>query len=480
MKKFILIITFWCFYTLAYTQEVSLTNSGTLFDSFENPAQQAFILNDSRKYSFNFLFPSIHNQVYFDGDANIAFKTLLFKNDFNFPPISNLGEARLNHINFNTNTYLLMFKIFNTIKYNKELGFALQLRTTGNISLTNETFALFNQNFQLNNSQYNNPFNGYGSGQAYSQLSVTYRQNYDKKWAWGGKFSILNGIAYAKGEVSKSSLTINREKNILTASFLGNGFSSVDSKPQLTSVLPNFKNPGASISAGANYKSKDGYFFSGTIKDLGFIAWNNNGLEYTLDDTMKVYNAINSGNIQEKLIDKFGILIKENAIYKKKVFPTQAKIEVFASKKIDFYTPNLVISKSVFDNDFFIAAVNNFKYQVWNFGLNGIYTHLQGFNIGSQVMLQSPNVEFYVGSEKLMSTKRFISGYSQSDPTIGNNPTKSDFYLGFSLKFGRKMQHFSMADEIPFYDEVIGPKKSFNPFNFLKKKNKNPENKRPN
>ena len=477
MKKIVLLIALFTSSKFCQAQLYSLNNSGTLYDSFENPVQITSTKDQSRKYAFNMLFPAIGNSVFFDGEANTAFKTMLFKQRINASGIGNIGEARMNNLYSISNNYLLMFKIFKSVKYKRELGFAFQLRSESNLNATNETYAILDNYGLFSKDNYDNILNGNGYSQTYSQSSITYRENYDKKWAFGGKLSLLNGIAYVKGDVSRTTLNIDRVNNIITQTIVGNGFSSFGTEiPNKKQLIPNFKNPGLSVNLGTSYTSPQGLYLSGHIKDLGFIKWNKNSSAFNFDETVKVFKA-NADNLSERIYDKFILMLAANQTSQSITTATNARVEFLASKTFDFYKPNLIVAKNVFERDGAIALINNFNLNIWNVSLNGIYDLRQGFNFGSQFMVKAPNVEFYVGSEKIFPTTRFVSGLSKSDPNIGTNPTQADIYMGFSLKFGKMMQHFTNADEIPGITDGDQGKGVKNPnakgwFNFLKKKDK--------
>jgi hypothetical protein len=473
MKKLALIIALFTTSKFCQAQLYSLNNSGTLYDSFENPVQITSTKDLSRKYAFNMFFPAIGNSVYFDGEANNAFKTMLFKQKINASGIGNIGEARMNNLYTNSNNYLLMFKIYKSVKYKRELGFAFQVRNESNLNATNETFAILDNYGIFPNDNYTNVLNGNGYSHSYSQLSVTYRENYDKNWAFGGKLSILNGIAYVKGDVSQTSLNIDRVNNIITEGIVGTGFSSfgVDA-PNKSILFPNFRNPGLSINLGASYTSPNGLYLTGNVKDLGFIRWNSSSSKFNFNDVVKVYKA-NANNLAERFYDKFNIMLAHNQTNGGLTTATNGKIEFLASKTFAFYKPNFIVSKNIFESEGALALINNFNYDIWNVSLNGIYDLRQGFNFGSQFMIKAPNVEFYIGSENLFPSTRFLSGYLKSDPTVGSNPTQADFYMGFSLKFGKMMQNFSNAGD---QGKGVRNLNAKGIFDFLKRKDKSIRN----
>lgn len=475
--KTVILSLFLCLCKFSIAQDYSLNNTGTLFDSFENPVQPTSTKDLSRKYASNFFIPSISNNIYFNGEANRSFKTIIFKQKIDASDIGNIGLVNMNTLLSNSNNYLFMFKIYKSVKYKRELGFALQLRQESNFNISNETFAVVDNYGIFANDTYNNIFNGNGFTQSYSQLSVSYRENYDKNWAWGGKLSVLNGILYAQGDLNQNNLNIDRVNNILTQTLVGTARSSFGtSLPNKSLFIPNFKNPGLSVNLGMSYNSPEGIYFSGHVKDLGFIKWGKNSAKFNFNDEVKVFNA-DANDLGVHYYDELSLMLANNAEFGSFITPTNAKIEVLASKTFDFYKPNLIFSKSVFQQDGAIAAINNFNYKIWNVSLNGIYDFRQGFDVGSQIMIKTPNVEFYVGSERLLPSIRFANGFISSNPNIGNNPTRADLYLGFSLKFGKLMQNFSNADEIPGItdgDQGNGVKNlnAKDWFYFLKKKNK--------
>lgn len=479
MKKAAIIIFLFIASKSCLAQQYALNNSGTLYDSFENPVQSIAIKDESRKFASSFLFPAISNNVYFGGDAHTAFKTMLFNQKTTADGLINLGDVKTNNLYTTSNNYLFMFKMLKSIKKQSELGFSLQLRNELNLNASNEAFAILDNYAILPKDNYSEIFNGNFFNQAYSQLSVSYRQNFDKEWALGGKISVLNGISYVTTNIKSSDLVINRLNNVLTHTFVGNGYSSFGTGlPTASLLIPNFKNPGLSVNFGVSYTSPEGLLLTGNVKDLGFISWNKSGskLAFDGDDAFKVYKA-NDENLGERIYDKFSVMLAENQTPSGFTSKTNANVQFLASKTFDFYKPNFIVSKNIFQKDGAIALINNFNSNIWNIAINGVYDLRQGFNIGSQFMVKSPNVEFYIGTEKLLPSLRFASGYINSNPSIGGNPTNADFYMGFSLKFGKLKQNFSNADEIPGItdgDQGKGVKNlnSRGLFDFLKKKNK--------
>ena len=92
--------------------------------------------------------------------------------------------------------------------------------------------------------------------------------------------------------------------------------------------------------------------------------------------------------------------------------------------------------------------MNNLQLNAFNFGINTIYDFTSGFNLGSQILIKSPNTEFYLGSEGLFPSYYLAKGFIKKDASIGKGNPLGSFYMGFNIKFGRKMQSTGSADEI--------------------------------
>jgi hypothetical protein len=73
------------------------------------------------------------------------------------------------------------------------------------------------------------------------------------------------------------------------------------------------------------------------------------------------------------------------------------------------------------------------------------------FNVGTQFMIKSPNVEFFVGTDRLINTGRLALASLQNTTQIMHegNYSGGDFYLGFTLKFGHVIEHPMNASTIP-------------------------------
>ena len=448
MKKIwnLLIIIFFPFGV--FSQKIALTHSGTMYDSFENPVQSSFQKELSRKYALNLL-PALDASLYFNGSANNAFKKFLFTRTVTGVPINDIGAGKFNQLDVSGGFHLFAFKIYQTVNYKRELGLSFQFKEDGYVKVTNELFAIFDNYNKFSQSSYQNIFNNKAFNQTYWQLSINYREDYDEMWSFGGKVSLLDGATYSNINVNASTLNINRTANSFVTTFTGNYTSSFGTDTiTVKKALPDFKNLGFAISGGTSYTSINGLYITLNIKDLGFIHWNKTTPTYSFDDGATITNA-NSADAGNRFGVAFGSIINNNETNKRIYSLIHTKIDIAASKSFNNYTPIFVISKSAFRSDGQIGLLNNYKINAFNFGINSIYDLNTGLNFGSQLLIKSPNAEFYVGSEALFPSYYLAKGYLTKDENIGKTDTKGSFYIGLNVNFGRKMQNIDNADEIP-------------------------------
>lgn len=447
MKKFYFFSFLFFIPYLVKSQEISLTHSGTQFDAFENPVQQSFDKDYSRKYAVS-VFPAINLIVYFKGDAKTTFSKFLFDHTISNTNITAIGEAKTNYLNLKGNIYLFNYRILQTVDYNRELGFSLQFRDEAQANITNETFALLGsfKNFTQNN--YTDIFNNNGVNQSYWQWGVNYRENYNDRWGFGGKFSILNGITYSKIDITSSNLEITSNNSYeagLKGSYVSSfGMDSLNIKKFLT---PSLKNLGLAVSGGVSYTTKKGIYVTLNIKDLGFIHWNKSTEIYNFNDTVKVYNT-NSQDANNEFFNGFNGILNTHSNAKKYFRSIDSKIDFAISKSFNFYTPVVAFSKSLFRDYGKIALLNNFRKNAFNIGINPIYDFQTGWNLGTQILIKSPNAEFYLGSENIFSNYNFSKVYLKKDETLSKGDPLASFYIGITMKFGKKMQNIGNADEI--------------------------------
>ena len=108
--------------------------------------------------------------------------------------------------------------------------------------------------------------------EAFHQISLTYRENYNRRIAFGAKLSYLSGIAYSRLNIQKSSLKIDQAAQSYSASVEGSFRSNfLFDEPDVETIRPGFKNPGVAFTLSGNYKTRSGLFLLANLKDLGMI-----------------------------------------------------------------------------------------------------------------------------------------------------------------------------------------------------------------
>jgi hypothetical protein len=447
-KRYFIVFIFFLLSTQLKAQQYGLFNTKTLFDAFENPAQKAFVLDSSRQYASNFLLPYFGLNAASKGDSQFVLNGLIDNGiyDSNNVPIGNNDRNKAIQ---SSNIYLFNFRLFKSYKFHKELGFSWQMRSDAYVDYTNETLVIFDDYNRFNSAQ-NGVFNGNGYGQSYHQFSFNYRENYNKRLAFGVKVSLLSGITYNKIDISQSSLNIDEASNSLSVGLTGNYQSNYLRAKELSSktLLPNFKNPGLAVGFGTTYTSKSGVFIMGSIKDLGFIKWNNKSHSIFVDDVVTVTrdplgdnNDLNSSNT---LSEKVENLFIDSDVRKGFYSATNAKADFLISRKFGNYTPNLIVSKNLFYKGGDVAFVNTVKFNEFAASVTPAY-NLIGFPmLGMQGMYQTPNFEFFLGTDNLLK-----SATIKNKATISNGYYGGSVYLGLAIKFGYVVEHPQNSSYMP-------------------------------
>lgn len=443
-----------CFLLLCFShlkaQQFGLFNTKTLFDGFENPAQKTFVLDSSRQFASNFFLPYFGINALSKGNEEFL-RRVIVHSKYNTEGLP-LNTGKSNTFFQNSNFYLLNFKIFKSYKYHKELGLSWQLRSDANFSYTNETLAILDTYRRFLNDdgrEFNNAFNNRGYQQSYHQFSLTYRENYNKRLAFGAKLSLLSGIAYNQLVINKSSISLESPDGPLSASLNGHYKASFLKTKDLSKkdAYPLFKNPGAAISLGTTYTAKNGLFIMANIKDLGLIRWNKNSYNYKFGNANSVYienlQSLSSTEIQDTIIN---IVIKDksnSAFYT----PTNAKIDFLISKTFDFYTPSFIASKNLFYKGGDIVMVNKFYYSNFSFSAIPAYNLNNFVVLGVQGMYQTPNFEVFLGSDNLLKSVAL----AKNNENVGayGSYINASFYLGASIKFGYVVEHPQNSSYMP-------------------------------
>lgn len=427
-----------------------------MFDGFENPAQKTFVLDSSRKFSSNFFLPYFGLNAANKGNSDFIRK-IINEGKYNASELK-LRTGEINTIHQNTNIYLLTLKIFKSYKYQKELGFSWQIRSDAHIDYTNETLAILDSYKRFDNNPYDNVFNNDGYEQSYHQFSVTYRENYNKRLAFGGKISLLSGIVYNRLNVTDSYFLMDPTNNLIDVRVKGSYKASFLQTDDLSSstLIPTFKNPGMSVSFGTSYNAKSGVFIMANIKDLGFIAWRKTAYINNINAQVDIENV---GDKTPSQVEKEITNITTDESVNKNFFTaTNAKLDFMISKTYGIsypltYTPSIIASKNLFYKGGDIAFVNKIKYEEVSLSVVPTYNLNNLFLVGVQGMYQTPNFEVFLGSDNLFKTVTQINGAIKRDRTIGTGYNAASFYMGLGIKFGNVVNHPQNSSTMPGIDD---------------------------
>nr|WP_255534818.1 DUF5723 family protein [Pedobacter sp. SYSU D00535] len=360
-----------------------------------------------------------------------------------------INSPEKNRIFTSENTYLLMLRKHLATQYNKELGLSWQVKAEGSTNISNGTFAIFH-NYRLFDptKENENIFNNSGQAIAYHQFSLSYRENYNRKLAFGAKLSYLSGIAYSKLSIDKSEISVDTVAKSFNASVRGfykSNFIFTDARA--IPYKPGFRNPGLAITLSANYRTRSGWYFMGNLKDLGAIRWTKNSYFYNFNTNVSITNASSAGatkRFQEEI--------------KRKVFDDpdtsaintfiNGKAEILVNRSFNNYHPNLIISKNIFFPGGNATLINTYKLNNFGFSLLTGYNFQQVFMLGGQFLFRSPNFDFFMGSDQLFNTYRAARGLSNPDQSMGGGSLGASAYLGMSMKFGRILERDQNANTI--------------------------------
>lgn len=441
----------------AWAQQYSLYNSRTLYDVFENPSQSAYQIDTSRRFAFNFFIPNIGINATFSGDGESSFKSLIYDGVFKGTGLELGKGSRNNRLALNTNNYLAMFRMLKTVKKSREIGLSWQVRNDARVRATNETFALFDDFDLFAEDSYKDIVNDYLLNQSYHQFSLSYRENVTRRLSVGVKASLLSGISYNELKVKNSELNIYPEDDEIDIMVAGRFRSSfMLDNFEASSIKPNFRNPGLSITAGAGYKFKYGWSVFGNLKDLGIIRWSKSSYEYAFNTGQIIINNASNSTSDDRLADSLDKRISNSRTNKSFISTINGKIEFLVNKDFGNYQPNLIVAKSLFNNAGDIALINNYRFRNYVFTLSTAYNTNMFMQVGGQFMIKTPNKEFFIGSDQLFKTIQFAKGFNDSSPPYPAGYTGASFYLGAGFKFGRVMEHPANANYIPGMEESNG------------------------
>jgi hypothetical protein len=455
MKKFLFIIFFLVLCFRVSAQRFSQYNTGTLYDGFENPAQRTFTPDSSRKFAFNLFIPNFNADVTLMGNVQAALKQRAFLRTYDDSKLT-IGKGNINRANINFGGYSVMAKLYTSLNGDQEIGVFAQSKFEARGVFTDESIQMFADNTGFKNQDYDNIFNNRYNYQAYHQFGVTYRENVNDQFALGIKLSGLLGIIYNKVNVNESHITFDRANDLAYLSMHGNYYASFEpGKFTSHDILPTFKNPGAAISLGATYLTDEKIKLQWNLKDLGFIHWNKKSVVGEFNNTA-VINGLSERGTEDSIYNATEALVQQNGVRKSFTTPTDARFEFSAAKTYwvdgisSKYTPTLILSKELFYTGFTAAMVNHVQYNNFVATATFSYDDMKQFNLGGQLMIKSPNAEFFIGCDRLPQTAVLASNAISKPSSYSNSAfSGANFFMGFSLKIGQVIEHRENASTIP-------------------------------
>jgi len=459
MKKILLIFCLLFIAVKGFSQQFSQYNTGTLYDSFENPSQRAFVPDTSKTYAFNFLIPNFDANFLLKGNAQASLVSQIFGGKFNNSALK-IGNGSFNNVNFNANAYAVMFKLFASLNGDEEIGIFAETKAEGRGGFSDESVALFNGPAAFPNNVYDNIFNDNYHYQIYNSIGFSYREKLTDHFAVGFKLGLLMGINYNRLNIYESHVSFDNVNDVAAISLRGRYYvSKGPGKFDSRSYLPTTRSPGAQISIGTSYKTDDNITFQANIKDLGFIHWYSSSYNSGFNNTATVTGL--SGLPPKKQVDSlyntiFKLLSSNQKVGSMTTY-TDGRFELSATKSYYLddnnsikYSPTLIASKELLYNGFTGAMVNHFQYKTYHVSVTTSYDNQNLFNVGLQLMLKSHNNEFFIGSDRLMQTVGLAGTSGASATSYSNGPyTGADIFMGFSLKFGPVIEHPLNSSIIP-------------------------------
>ena len=451
MKKLLIVLSFVFFSSRLFAQEFSQYNTGTLYDSFENPSQKSFTPDTSRSYAFNFFVPNFNVNFTLKGDAQQTLKNRFINDNYQNSALQIGSGNKYNYVNTNANAYSIMFKAFTSFDGNVEVGFFVDTKLDGRGAFTDESIALLNGSVNFPNNTYNNVFNSRYSYQLYNEFGGTYREQITKQLAFGIKIGLVSGMSAQNVHINQSSITFDKAADTAALRLQGTEQKAGFSK------LP-FSNPGIDVSIGTTYRTPDAFFIQTNLKNLGFIHWNKGAETYDFSGETGIYD-LTSTQRENAVYDAVNDKVTGGKVIKGSYnTPLDGRFEVSGSKSFllsdEFtdlrYAPTLILSKELFYSGFTAALVSPIQYQKYSLALvTSVEDKL--FKFGGQFMIKSYNSEFFIASNELGQSIGTLETGLKSQKQINKNGAfmGTDISIGFSIKFGPVIEHPMNASHIP-------------------------------
>jgi hypothetical protein len=450
MRNFLLVLCLILFTSKLFAQQFGQYNTGTLYDSFENPSQASFKPDTSRNMAFNFLVPNFNANFYLKGDAQHTLKDRAINGSYDNSALQIGNGNKFNYVKTNANAYSIMFKVFTSLDGSAEAGFFVQTKLDGRGAFTDESIALLNGSGAFPLNDYTNIFNSKFSYQLYNEFGVTYREQITKQFALGIRLASVSGMSQESVTITQSSIHFDR-----AADSAGLRLTGTDRQAG-SSYLP-FSNPGVDVSIGTTYKTHDQVIFQFNLKNLGFIHWNKSAETYDFSGEEGIYD-LSTGERETNVYNAVSKAVNNKVFYSSYNTPLDGTFEasVYKSFVIDEldnirYSPSLIASKELFYNGFDLALVNPIKYNNYSVSLVTSYDNMDLFKFGGQFMIKSDNAEFFIGNGDLSQTGALIKVglKKQSEVNKTSSFIGTDAMFGFSIKFGSVIEHPMNASYIP-------------------------------
>jgi hypothetical protein len=430
----------------AWAQRFSMYNTGTLYDSFENPSQAAFIADTTKNYALSFI-TNANIYTYLTGNAQTPIKSRIFLNQENNAAFS-AGQNQFNNAFVQTNVYLGMIKMFASLSGRVELGASYQIKTNARGYASDEAVDLINGgNNYTRLVGRDNVFNGNAFYEGFHQLSLTYREKVTRNFMLGVKLSTLLGIDYNRMVIDRSSVTTSGTRAIPLVQGTYQA-TYVDGRYPKRDLLPSLSNPGLAIGIGATYIASGGIILQGNIKDLGFIRWGRRAATYRFD-------AFNSTPTNGSGQDILRETITQNAQYGAFTKAIVGRAEFAAAKKFMLgsvmYQPTAILSQQLYGQGAAFALVNQVGFGQFSASLSGIMNEDKKFDTGLQFMYKKPNFELFIGSEQLGNSFKLYSAYNDNSSAINSTRSHSgaSIYFGFSFKIGKLIERWKNESYYP-------------------------------
>jgi hypothetical protein len=464
MNKIFPVLIFCLFTTQVFAQRFAQYYTNTLYDAFENPSQKVFTPDSSKMFAFNFLFPNLNINAYLTGNAQPTIKQFIFNGKSNAPNLT-FGQNNSNHLYTVNSAYIGMFKIYTSLKGDQEIGFSAQLKGEGNARFTDETVGLFNGNSSFTNTNYKDIANDNYWYQGYNQFSITYRETLNNQFSVGLKLSALSGIVHEDASIEHSDVTFDKPNNQLLLGLAGRNRTTYDPGTfGAKDFIPDFKSPGAAFSLGIGQHTEGGINLQYNLKDVGFIRWSTSSNVHNFNSTQTVTGVNNNGSGGDLYNAALKILTGQG-IKQSFTTATDGRFEVSASKTFGLndnstlkYTPIFIGSKQLFYRGLVGVFTNNIQYHNVMIGVTQSVDDDAGYNLGGQLMIKSPNFEFFIGSEQILHDYNIVRDLKHDDAEINKvtSGTGAGFYMGFSLKFGQLIETHPNASHIAMGDDEGG------------------------